>query len=201
MAGDYNAFTQGTRPGSVTTSHEVMILICWLIDRAGEPVTEAQLEAVLQGQELVNYFELVTALQALERNGQILREPDGSILLTALGHQTAGTFADTLPLAVRERASDAMRRMHTLLRREEKNKVSIEKRSDGYMLTLTVTDVGSDLLSLSIFMPGIEQCEQIRRRFLNDPTRVYRGILAILTGNGQELSNLMTAPEDEPLFE
>ena len=29
---EHNAFTQGVRPGSVTTSHEVMILICYLMD-------------------------------------------------------------------------------------------------------------------------------------------------------------------------
>ena len=44
---EYNAFTEGVRPGSVTTSHEVMILICYLIDQAGQPVSFQELNAAL----------------------------------------------------------------------------------------------------------------------------------------------------------
>ena len=62
---EYNAFTEGVRPGSVTTSHEVMILICYLIDQAGQPVSFQELSAALQGQELVNYFQLVEAVDTL----------------------------------------------------------------------------------------------------------------------------------------
>ena len=66
---EYNARTEGVRPGSVTTSHEVMILICYLMDQAGQPVSFQELSAALQGQELVNYFQLVEAVETLLQGG------------------------------------------------------------------------------------------------------------------------------------
>ena len=64
---EYNAFTEGVRPGSVTTSHEVMILICYLMEQAGQPVSFKELNTALQSQELVNYFPVsYTHLRAHE---------------------------------------------------------------------------------------------------------------------------------------
>ena len=71
---EYKAFTEGVRPGSVTTSHEVMILICYLIDRAGQPVSFQELNAALQSQELVNYFQFAETMESLRRSGHIRQE-------------------------------------------------------------------------------------------------------------------------------
>ena len=42
-------------------------------------------------------------------------------------------------------------------------------------------DIGSDLMSLKLFVPDKEQAEQIKERFFEDPARVYKGILELLT--------------------
>lgn len=56
MAG--NAFTAGVKPGGLTTSTEIRILLCYLIQHAGTPLSQGELETALLGEELVNYFEL-----------------------------------------------------------------------------------------------------------------------------------------------
>ena len=198
---DYNAFTQGVRPGSVTTRHEVLILICYLMRRAGQPVTYEQLSQALMRQQLVNYFEFADGMSSLEKSGHIAPAPDapGCWVLTPLGKQAAETFESTLPQAVRDRAADAMEKILTLLKRQQQNHVFIKKQEDGYTVTLTVADVGSDLLNVSIFMPTREECETIRRRFLNDPTLIYKGVFALLTGDIATVGDLI--PSGEDLFE
>lgn len=196
---EHDAFTQGVRPGSVTTSHEVMILICYLIDRAGQPVSFQQLGAALQGQELVNYFQFIEAMEALRRSGHILsREHHGEqcFVLSPVGKDISSAFEDGLPPAVRERAAGALERILTLMRRQRENRVEIAQVEDGWKVSLTIPDIGSDLLSLSIFMPSRKECEAIRRRFLNDPMLVYKGVFALLTGDTQTVGELVSDQED-----
>jgi len=196
---EYNAFTQGVRPGSVTTSHEVMILICYLMDRAGQPVSFQELGAALQGQELVNYFQFADAMESLRRSGHILSQEhhgEPCFVLTSLGKEISSTFEDKLPPAVRERATGALERILTLTRRQRENRVEINRVEDGWTVSLTIPDIGSDLLSLSIFMPTQKECEAIRRRFLNDPMLVYKGVFALLTGDTDTVGELVSHQED-----
>ncbi len=196
---EHNAFTQGVRPGSVTTSHEVMILICYLMDQAGQPVSFQELSAALQGQELVNYFQLVEAVETLRRSGHILpQEHQGEprYALAASGREISSSFEDKLPPAVRERGARALERILTLVRRQRENRVDIRQAEDGWTISLTIPDIGSDLLSLSIFMPTREECEAIRRRFLNDPRLVYKGVFALLTGDTQTVGELVSHQPD-----
>lgn len=193
------AFTHGVRPGGVTTAHEIIILVCYLMHKIGRPVTYEQLSQALMSQQLVNYFEFADAMSSLEKSGHILGDPDRRWRLSPLGERTAKTFEDTLPMAVRERAVAALEKILVRLRREQENQVEIQKQEDGYTVTLTITDIGSDLLRVSIFMPTLEECNSIRRRFLNDPTYIYKGIFALLTGDTRTVGELVSSQDD--LFE
>ena len=66
---EQNLFTEGVRPGSVTTPEEVHMLICYIFREAGQPVTLDQANEVLQRQSLVNYFEFAEAAERLDPHG------------------------------------------------------------------------------------------------------------------------------------
>lgn len=189
-------FTEGVRPGSVTTQEEILILICYIMREAKQPVTFDQLNEVLQRQELVNYFEFANACERLEKLGHVQRASSEHFTLTETGIQLADTFQRMLPAAVRERAARALDDVLTLLRRQQENKVRMEKVGDGYQITLTITDIGSDLMSLQLFMPTQKECEQVRRRFLNDPALLYKGTLALLTGDMETFGDLLPSGRD-----
>ena len=199
---EYRAFTEGVRPGSVTTSHEVMVLICYLMEKAGRPVSFRELNNALQSQELVNYFQFAEAMESLQKSGNIVPEEyqgEQCFALTDLGKKASAAFEEDLPAAVRERGVRAMDRILTLVRRQKENKVEIRQVEDGWQITLTITDIGSDLMSLTIFMPTEKECEKIRRRFLNDPMLTYKGVFALLTGDTDTVGELVASQED--LFE
>lgn len=86
--------------------------------------------------------------------------------------------------------------MLTLLRRQQENKVRVKKVGDGYEITLTITDIGSDLMSLTLFLPSEKECEQVRRRFLNDPALLYKGTMALLTGDMETFGDLTPSGRD-----
>ena len=202
---EHQAFTEGVRPGSVTTSHEIIILICYILASVDRPVTFEQLNLALQKQQLVNYFEFASAMESLQKTGHIRTERDETgggterFVLTELGRETAETFESTLPAAVKERGVRALDNILRLFRRQQEYRVDIAKKEDGFVVTLTIPDLGSDLLSLSIFMPTEKECEAIRRRFLNDPMLVYKGVFALLTGDMETVGSLL--PSGPDLFE
>ena len=117
-------------------------------------------------------------------------------VLTDLGRTTAETFEATLPASVKERGVKALENIMLLFRRQQDYRVEITQAEDGYMLSLAIPDIGSDLLRLSIFMPTEKECETIRRRFLNDPMLVYKGIFALLTGDMKTVGDLIPSGPD-----
>lgn len=195
---EHSVFTEGVRPGSVTTQEEILILISYIMREAKQPVTFDQINEVLQRQSLVNYFEFANAAERLTKLGHAVCGENEHYTLTATGIELADTFERKLPPAVRERAQLALDDVFTLLRRQQENKVRVEKVGDGYQITLTITDIGSDLLSLRLFLPTQKECEQVRRRFLNDPALLYKGTLALLTGDMETVGELI--PSDRDLF-
>lgn len=193
---EQNLFTEGVRPGSVTTPEEVHMLICYIFREAGQPVTLDQANEVLQRQSLVNYFEFAEAAERLIRMGHLRPAENGRYTLSPEGEKLADTFRQKLPAAVRERAQRALDDVLTLLRRQQENKVRVKKVGDGYEITLTITDIGSDLMSLTLFLPTEKVCEQVRRRFLNDPALLYKGTMALLTGDMETFGDLTPSGRD-----
>ena len=66
----------------------------------------------------------------------------------------------------------------------------MKKVPDGYLLTMTITDIGSDLLSTTILVPDKKTCKKISERFVEDPLLFYKGIVAVITGNFEAVGPL-----------
>ncbi len=52
-----DAFTAGVRPGGLTSSTEIRLLLCYLVKNAG-PITRQEIENALMEEALVNSFIL-----------------------------------------------------------------------------------------------------------------------------------------------
>lgn len=194
-------FKGGVLPGAPTSEFEIKFLICYLLARAGEPVSFGQLAATFQETGLVNYFEFSYVMSELLEQGHVVQTEAEELVfsLTEHGRQADERFYKEVPLSVRERCEEQLKRQLKLSRRIRENTVSITKTQDGYSITLEIPDVGTPLVSLSMFAPTRELCESIRRRFLNDPLTFYKGVVALTTGDITSVLPLM--PEAENLFE
>lgn len=181
-----NAFTQGIRPGGLTDSYEITVLVCYVLDHTGQALSLGQLEESILKDGLANYFEFAQAFGRLQQDGHILREASESgeevLRLSPQGAAAARVFYDSLPATVRQMALEAARIALLRQRREKEILTEIEKTADGYKLTIRMTDIGSDLLSVSMFLPTKEECEEVQKRFRSDPAYIYQSILALCLG-------------------
>ena len=85
---------------------------------------------------------------------------------------------------------DAANRYFIRRERRAHNKAEVQKADDGYLLTLTITDVGSDLLKLTILLPD-EETAGDQGAVLDDPIVVYKGVVASLTGSFENVGALL----------
>ena len=196
-------FLAGVRPGGPGTEDEVKVLICYTLSQLGKGMELDQLYDALSEYELVNYFELVKALDKLVETGHLAGEssPDAPALYTAtkLGRHAGKELEKSLPLAVREKALDASRRLLARERRLQALKITQTPNPEGgFTLELVIPEAAGEMLCLRVFAPTEEDCETIKRRFLNAPLTVYKGVLALLTGNEQVMGEVFT--REEKLF-
>ena len=195
-------FKAGVRPGSPGSEDEVKMLLCYVLTALEAEMDLDQLHEALSEHELVNYFELVRAVDKLTQTGHLsVQDEDCSphkYAVTELGAQTGKEFEKSLPFSVREKAFNACRRLLARERRRNEVKVTQTPCQDGFLLELAIPDSGGELLSVQIFASSREDCERLKRNFLNAPLTVYKGVTALLTGDEQVLGKIFT--REEALF-
>lgn len=203
-----DVFLAGVEPGGLTTDHEIKILLCHILCELGRPMPVSMLIEVFVERGVGNYFETASAAASLVQSGQLRiveapadagaenppaegAEREKCYEVTPLGVSTSDTLSQNLPSAVREHAVAAARRALLQRKHRAQNHASTEKLDGGYRLTLSVSDVGSDLLTLSILLPDLDCCERLKARFFDDPIVIYKGVVALLTGSYDSVGALL----------
>ena len=196
-------FKAGVRPGSPDNEGEVKVMLCYVLSVIEQPMSTDQLYDALSEHGLINYFELVRTLEKLAHSGHISQQSSdsGQALYTAanLGVDAGKQLETMLSFAAREKAVKACKLL--LLREQRLREVGARQTpcEGGFILELTLPDPeGADLLTLRVFVPTQKECELLKRRFLNAPLTVYKGVMALLTGNEQVLGRIFT--HEQTLF-
>ena len=175
-----DVFTEGTAPGALTNEYEIKILICYLLKNVTVPLSAYQMNEVFQEYSIVNYFEFSSALSDLHATGHVV------VSTAELGRKTADTLESSLPRSVRDKAVSGALALLAQERLHRENTASIEQTEDGYLVTCTVSDVGSNLMELKLFVPDKLQAQAVKRHFTEHPQSVYARILSLLTRAAEE---------------
>ena len=194
-------FKAGVVPGGPTSHDEVKILICYMLSHTGAEMSFSDIHEAFSAHHLVNYFELVQAMDGLMKTAHIIEKTQEKTVyyaLSDLGRQADREFSHLLPLSIREKSVTAAKRILRRKKREREVNVEMERVEDGYRMHLSIPERDGQLLSFSLFLPTLAECERVRRRFLNDPVFIYKGVLALLTGDQEVIGEIF--PTDEPLF-
>ena len=179
----YDAFIQGIKPGGLRSKNEIKLLVCYVICKIDSGISKKQLNEILVGEELANYFEANEALAEVVKTGNIRieYEDDDEILFpTDLGKANTAQLENDLPYSVREAALNAAIEMKTILKREQENKIEITPHGDGYDVTISIMDNEDKLLSVTLYVADSTQADYVKEKFLQDPVKMYSTIVALL---------------------
>ena len=170
----------GVSPGGVRDPYIVKILICFLMDRVGRPVTEQQLIEVLASAQSVNYFLLTSTFAELKRLGH-LREHGGKYTLTPLGEETARKLSSELPVALRERVLETAGCLRQKSRLQRETSVSVTGGEEGYRVEFSFHDGELEFMRLSLYAPDLPQAEKLRDQLLRQYQQLYIDLINRLT--------------------
>lgn len=182
---DNDAFSEGVEIGGLTDRTEIKVLICYLLKSLDRPLSKKQLNEIMQQEALANYFEVSQAVGDLISQGNIsyelTKENEEILTITQQGIEIAESLEVDLPRSVREKAINAAIKLLTLARRKQENKIVINQIDDGYNVTFTLGDEKTELMKLTVYVADKMQVEIIKKNFLDDPIKLYSGIISSLT--------------------
>ena len=169
-----DAFTAGVRPGGLTSSTEIRLLLCYLVKNAG-PITRQEIENALMEEALVNYFEIGSCLDDITKQELVTLTGDSYATV-------ADTLAYDLPRTVRERAVAAVLRCQTWARKEAKYSARITEKADGHCtVRCTVKGLDSELFCLELGAPDRLSAELVKKQFILKGNEIYQLLINKLT--------------------
>lgn len=194
------AFSADIEPGGLHNVNEIRVLICYILKSVNNRIPKEILIESLQRDGLANYFEIGAALQHLVEKQNIViehHENEEYCKITEKGAIIANDLDFVLPVSVKDKAVKVAIRLLSRRKTEKENKVEISTGSQGYNVTCSVGGGQDNLMSVSLNVPDRIQAESIKEQFLNDPEIVYRGVLALLTGDLETAGGLMIFQKDK----
>lgn len=194
---DTELFPENVRTGGLTSKTQSRILLCYLLDNTPTPLTRQELEAVLLGDSLVNYFVLADALAQLEQQ-QLIETTGGRLTLTTTGQTVARTLADEVPRTVRDAAVRGVVRLQQYAAKAAAHHCTIETQGDGKRVQCSIGDETGTLFALELYMPDALSAEAVRDNFVTHGDEVFKLVLAALTQNKVLLTKALDAIGDAP---
>lgn len=175
-------FTEGVKPGGLTSGTEIRILLCYILGNVNKPVTRQQLEKVLLGEELANYFAMADSIAQLLEQGLVTGDDTGYIV-TKQGREVALTLADEVPRTIKETAVRGVIRAQEYDAKVASNKSEIINNETGRLVRCSIGDDTGKLFQMELYMPDELSASMAKDCFIDKGDQVYKLVLASLTGN------------------
>ena len=174
-------------PRRAPDNEQKLIVLCCLNSLG--PCTELQLLQFLFEYDLMNYFEMMFALNDLCDRGQAARTKKGAGYLyavTTAGVEALMLFGGRVPPSVyallKKNGGEWKRRF----RREAQNLAEIRQTDRGeYELTLRVVEQDMDMMTLTVSLPSREMAQQLSDQWPGKASKIYAEVFRILTEQNQ----------------
>lgn len=185
-------------PDTFHAPQQVKVFILYLLEKIGYPLDYNDLATIVIRDGYVDYFDFVTYFHELLEAGHIKRvsQADGegaeeipvdrdAYLVSDTGRMIAKGLADDLLLAaVREKSYISAMRHLSLEKRGAVVDHNIEQVGDGsYIFHCSIKDCDGLAFDLALRADSFTQVSRMRMNFEDKPDVVYRGIVALVTGN------------------
>ena len=179
-----DAFTAGVRPGGLTSSTEIRLLLCYLVKNAG-PITRQEIENALMEEALVNYFEIGSCLDDITKQALVTLTGD-SYTITDKDRKVAQELAYDLPRTVRESAIRAVMQIRSWRHRAASNRAVVQEKDGQFSVVCSIADMGSDVFRMELAMPDKLTAEMIKNNFIAHGSDIFPKLLNALTQPGSE---------------
>jgi len=191
-------------PETFHSPQQVKVFILYLLEKIGYPLDYNDLATIVIRDGFVDYFDFVTYFHELleashikkvspdeeesedaDNEGQMKKHSSDKYAVTDTGRMIAKGLSDDLLLAaVREKSYISAMRHLSLEKRGAVVNHEIEQVGDGsYIFHCSIKDCDGLAFDLDLRADSYMQVSRMRMNFEDKPDVVYRGIVALVTGN------------------
>lgn len=178
-----DAITSGVARGGLISTTEIRALLCYIIDAMPYPVPGKKLADMLFFEGLANCFEVNDSIAYLEKTGhlKLYDEAEDTYVITPSGSDIAKTLKSIIPYTVKEKAYAATLKMVSRMRNAKETDIKISYHDGSAYITCTALDGEKPFMSVQLLVSDETQANLIKERFLDDPAKIYTGIIDLLT--------------------
>lgn len=171
----------------VGSMNNVKIFILYLMQNVGYPLDFVSINDMVMQTDYVMYLDFAVAFNELLDAGLVAKieggeeelyevTENGKIVATELKSDVLGVILD--------KALYAALRYLDFKKRGVTVKFNVEKTEDGrYKIEASFIEKGVCIFSQSLLVDSLERAEQMKKNYYERPEALYKGVLAILSGN------------------
>lgn len=164
---------------------DIKLFLLYLLKNIGIPVDFETLNDIIDKDAIINYFDFSQSLAELLETGNVIESTENSetvYSITEQGIHVCENLESSLLLSLRERSLKSALRILDFKKRDASVDCTCEPEGNGYRLYFSITEKGVDTIRLAIRLNSAEQAEKIQYNCRNKPEFLYKGILALLSG-------------------
>ena len=172
----------------LTEKSDIKIFILYLLTQLERPLDYITLHDICVQDEFVNQFDFVEEfyelldMKALEMKAE--ENGEERVHLTRKGRETAETMKDRILPEILDHAVRSALQLISFKSRGLAARSSIEDIGGGkYMLTCKIGGADGDHMETKLVLESLRQAERMRINFDERSEFIYRGIMALLSGN------------------
>lgn len=175
--------------------NDIKIFILYLMRNIGYPLDFSNINDIVVQDGIVNYFDFAECFAELIETGNIMEsekngEGERMYSVTEQGKQVSDSLQSDIMVLIREKSlKSAMRLLDFKKRGIVIKRKSVQNPDGTYSLNLRIVEKNEDMMNLQLKIDNKRQLDRIEYYFDERPEIVYRGIMAVLTGEVNYLIN------------
>lgn len=167
--------------------NDIKIFILYLMRNIGYPLDFGNINDIVVQDGLVRYFDFAECFAELLDTGNVSEEKDenGESLysVTPQGRNVADSLQSDLLMMIRERSLKSAMRLLSFKKRGAQVKYGSRPLSDGtYEFSCRIIENKEDVLGITMNVENKKLLDKIEHNFETRPEAMYRGILAVFSG-------------------
>ncbi len=170
--------------------NDIKIFILYLLRHIGYPLDFVSINDIVVQDGYVGYFDFAECFAELLETGNIVELPadeaegqDELYEITPQGIHVADNLDSRLLSSIREKSLKSAIRLLSFRERGAKVRFEFQPMAGGrFTVNCIIQEKDEELMNVEMILESSNQLERIRHNFYDKPEVVYRGIMAVLTG-------------------
>ena len=166
---------------------KVKIFVLYLMENVKYPLDFITLNDIVMQTDYVMYLDFAEAFNEMVDGGLIEKSVEDGVdyyLVTERGRCVAEELKSDVRENLLDKALEAGLRYLSFKKRGITVRCSVEKEPDGtYKVTCSFTEKKNTIFSQTLVVDSLERARRMQENFYERPETVYKGVLALMSGN------------------